>query len=229
MRQIFSIRFFAAIAAVVGLFLVVVLVVRGDDQITVAPPVTAPPTREVDYVDWIYSSTEPDFEVRNGRAAADTELVIDGSRRLFIKRGTLGEHYCPQWGEVIGCAFVVDLLGEAVVWFAIVPMGPNRTVPLPAIDVLDEGVATLVNGWQFPYKPILDRLCGDADFSSYRELRETLGDDFTSVYSIDEQRLVAVQCSVRVDYAPPPATSVPESSVPSSSTTPETTAPASAP
>jgi hypothetical protein len=229
MRQIFSIRFFAAVGAVVGLFLIVMLVVRGDDEIAVAPPPAAPPTREVDYVDWVYSSTEPDFQVRNGRAAADTQLVIDASRRLDIKRGTLGEQHCPRWGEVVECAFLADLLGEGVVWFAIVPIGPNRTVPLPAIDTLDEGVATLVNGWQVPYQPILDRLCGDDEYSSYSELRETLGDNFTSVYSIDEQRLVAVQCDRRVAYAPPPATSVPESSVPSTSTAPASRAQASAP
>jgi hypothetical protein len=220
MRQIFSIRFFAAVGAVVGLFLILMLVVRGGDEITVAPPVTAPPTREVDFVDWIYSSTAPDFEVRNGRAAADTQLVIDVNRRLDIKRGTLGEQHCPRWGEVVGCAFVADLLGEGVVWFAIVPMGPNRTVPLPAIDTLDEGIATLVNGWQMAYAPILDRLCGDDDYNSYRELRETLGDNFTSVYSIDEQRIVAVQCDQRVAYAPPSATSVPEASVSSTSAAP---------
>jgi hypothetical protein len=231
MRQIFSIRFFAAVGAVAGLFLVVLLVQRGDDEITVAPPVVAPSTREIDYVDWVYTSTAPDFEVRNGRAAADTQLVIDDSRQLAIKRGTLGEQHCPRWGEVVGCAFLADLLGEAVVWFAIVPMGPNRTVPLPAIDTLEDGVATLVNGWQMPYAPILDRLCGDDDYSSYRELRDTLGDNFTSVYSIDEQRLVAVQCNARVAYAPPPATSVPESSpsMPSISSTPESPSAATAP
>src|SRR5690606_35378001 len=143
------------------------LVLRDDDPIAVGPATTEPPDREVDFVDWIYDSTEPDFAVRDGRASIDTELVIDGSRRLAITRGTLGEHHCPRWGEIIGCAFLADLLGEAVVWFAIVPMGPNRTVPLPAIDTLENGIATLVNGWQVPYAPILDRQCPDADYGSY--------------------------------------------------------------
>lgn len=217
MRQIFSIRFFAAVGAVIGLFALLVLILGGDEPVAVAPVATAPPKREVDFVDWIYDSTEPDFDVRDGQATMDTQLVIDASRRLSITRGTPGEHHCPRWGEIIGCAFLADLLGEAVVWFAIVPMGPNRTVPLPAIDTLEDGVATLVNGWQVAYAPILDRQCPDADYGSYRELREDLGDNFTSVFSIDEQRLVAVQCNRRVAYAPP-ATTVPPASAPPSTT-----------
>ena len=219
MRQIFSIRFFAAIGAVVGLFLFLYLVLGDDDPVVVVEvPDTAPPLREIDFVDWIYESTAPGFAVVDGLASVDTDFVIDGSRRLTIKAGTPGEQHCPEFGQIVRCAFVADLLGEGVVWFAVVPMNADRTVDLPAIDTLEEGVATLVNGWQFPYAPILDRNCGDAEFASYRELRDTLGDDFTAVYSIDEQRLVAVECTGRVAYAPSvPVTSDVPSTSPSTS------------
>lgn len=223
MRQIFSVRFFAAVGAVAGLFLVLMLVLRDDDPVVPdVAPVTTPAPREIDFADWIYESTTPDFAVVAGRAAADTEFVIDGSRQLSIKRGTLGEQHCPDFGQVVACAFLADLLGEGVVWFAIVPINANRTIDLPAIDTLEQGVATLVNGWQMPYAPILDRICPDDDFASYRELRDALGDDFVAVYSIDEQRLIAVECRQRVAYAPSvpvatsPATSVPSTSLPTS-------------
>lgn len=222
MRQIFSVRFFAAVGAVIGLFVVLLLALRGGDEVVpAAPTTTVPAPREIDFVDWIYESTNPDFTVADGRATADTQLVIDGSRRLDIKAGTLAEQHCPQFGEIVRCAFLADLVGEGVVWVAVVPMNPNRTVDLPAIDTLDEGVATLVNGWQLPYAPILDRICGDFDFASYRELRVALGDDFTAVYSIDQQRLVAVECGQRVPYAP--SVPVPTTS-PSSSSSPSTSA-----
>ena len=107
---------------------------------------------------------------------------------------------------------VADLIGEAVVWFALVPMGDGRTVDLPAIDVLDDGLAHLVNGWAVPYAPILDRRCeqgDDVEFASYREFREVLGDDFTSVYDLDARRLEAVVCRERVPYAPEPANADP--------------------
>ena len=83
---------------------------------------------------------------------------------------------------------------------------------LPAIDTLADGLATLVNGWQVRFAPVLDRRCSGEDFTSYREL---LGDDFTSVFGIDERRLIAVECRTRVDYAPvPAAVDEPEASVP---------------
>jgi len=210
MRQIFSIRFFAAVGAVVGLFAVLWAVFQTGDVIEGGGPSTAAPTEHaIDLVDQIFSSTDESFHVTDdGTASGDTQLVIDGSRWLTIAAGTPGEQHCPAFGQMVQCAVVADLLGEAVVWFAIVPMNLDRTVELPAIDTLDEGIATLVNGWQLPYAPILDRRCGDADFGSYRELRNTLGDDFTSVYTIAERRLTAVVCGRRVAYAPA-ATSVP--------------------
>ena len=52
---------------------------------------------------------------------------------------------------------------------------------------------------------MLDRRCPDEEFNSYRDFREQLGDDFTSVYGIDDRRLIAVQCRTRVAYAPEPA------------------------
>ena len=58
-----------------------------------------------------------------------------------------------------------------------------------------------MNGWQLPFAPVLDRRCPD-EFTSYSEFRDVLGDDFTSVYGIDDRRLVAVECNVRVEYAP---------------------------
>ena len=101
-------------------------------------------------------------------------------------------------------------------WFALVPMRPDRTVELPAIDTLDDGVATLVNGWQFDYAPILDRRCPNDEFTSYRELRDTLGDEFVSIYGVGSRRLVAVACGRRVPYAPAasegPAESLPVAS-----------------
>jgi len=76
-----------------------------------------------------------------------------------------------------------------------------------AIDALDAGRATLVNGWQLRYAPVLDRRCGDPndeeEFDSYRELRDELGDDFVSVFDIPTQRLTAVVCRQRVPYVPP--------------------------
>lgn len=204
MRQIFSVRFFAAVGGVVGLFflLTTIFATRGAIEGAAEGPVPIE-IHKIDFVDQVFSSRNEAFEVNTDAVAAnDTELIIDGSRSLRIVAGTPGEMLCPRFPEVGACAVVADLLGEAVVWFALVPIGNSRTVDLPAIDTLDDGLATLVNGWQVRFAPVLDRRCPDEQFTSYREFREALGDDFITVFSIDDRRLTAVECRQRVEYAP---------------------------
>lgn len=204
MREIFSVRFFAAVGAVVGLFFLLTTifatqeVIDGDDA-----GAGGPPLHRIDFVEHIAAVSNPDFSLTvDGLAANDAVLFIDESRSVQIVADTPGENHCPRFPAPGACAIAADLLGEGVVWFAIVPAGQNRTVDLPAIDTLDDGIATLVNGWQMPFAPVLDRRCPDDEFGSYRELRNVLGDDFTSIYGVEDQRLVAVRCNERVPFAP---------------------------
>lgn len=210
MRQIFSVRFFAAVGAVVGLFFLLTTIFATREVIDDDGGEPALPLRDVDFVEQVFSATNPDFRLDDGLAANDTELVIDGQRRLRVVAGTPGETYCDVHQAPGSCAVVADLLGEGVVWFALIPNGAGTTIELPAIDVLDDGRATLVNGWRLPFAPVLDRRCrdernDDVEFSSYREFRDVMGDDFTSIYDTVERRLVAVECRTRVPYAPEPA------------------------
>ena len=208
-----------AVGAVVGLFFLLTTIFAARDVIEGSddPDASAPEPHRIDFVDRVFSSRNAEFRLDDdGLAANDTDLIIDGSRSLRVVAGTPGEQRCPEFGELGVCAVVADLLGEAVVWFALVPMGPGDTVEFPAIDVLDDGRARLVNGWELPYAPVLDRRCRDAagdevEFDSYREFREVLGDDFTSIYSITSRRLEAVVCGERVAYAPAVTTTVPSS------------------
>ena len=227
MREIFSVRFFAAVGGVVGLFFLLTTifatreVIDGSDGGPAAIEL-----HRIDFVDQVFSSRNESFSLTvDGVAADDTELIIDGSRSLYIVADTPGEMLCPAFPAVGECAVVADLLGEAVVWFALVPAGNARTVDLPAIDTLEDGIATLVNGWQVPFAPVLDRRC-DREFASYREFRDLLGDDFISVFGIDDRELIAVECDVRVDYAPDitaPPTTAPTATAPTATVPPPPT------
>ena len=65
--------------------------------------------------------------------------------------GTPGEVTCADLDKP--CALLAETLGDTIMWFALVPMGPNFQFELPAIESLDGGYAHLVNGWQVPLRP----------------------------------------------------------------------------
>lgn len=214
MRSIFSLRFVAAVAAVVGLFFALTIVLGPSlsqskaATVNPSPSAAAVTERRIDFVDQVHMIDSREFEVVAGAANIDAEFVIDGSRSMFVKAGTVGENYCEDLHVTDACAVVADLLGEAVVWFAMVPMGPAGSVELPAIDVLQDGLAHLVNGWAISYARVLDRRCvNDNDpntadeFDSYRQFREDLGADFISIYSVEAQKITAVQCRTVVPWA----------------------------
>lgn len=214
MRTIFSIRFLAAVGALLGLF-AVVLVIADDstaDEATAVPATTialedASHIRHIDFIETIAATSSRAFEVVNGVATSSVDLDIDPSRTLRIVEGTPGEQHCGAWRLTAACAVVADLLGESVVWFALVPADGSRSVELPAIDELVDGRAILVNGWSVDYAPILDRRCSDDgdpstldEFASYREFREVLDDDFVANFDLDERRLASVTCRERVAW-----------------------------
>lgn len=215
MREIFSVRFFIAIGAVAGLlFLLFTFFVARDvvDQAISDNGADAAvyQPRAIDLVDVVANTDNPGFTINDdGEAASSAQFTLDPSRKVTIVAGTPGEDDCGRIAEPGACAIVADLLGEGVVWFALVPMGNERSVPLPAIDTLDNGVATLVNGWQLPHAAALDRRCGENElFESYRQWKQILGDNFTTIYDIDQRELSAVVCREVVPYGPRPETGV---------------------
>ena len=203
MRQIFSLRFFLAVGVIVGLFLLLTtifqtrdLINSDDESVTVSQEL-----HRIDLVGQVLSSTNASFGFdSDGLATVDTSFALDPSRALRVVTGTPGENLCPGFPGPGACAVVADLLGEGVVWLALVPMGTNNTVDLPAIDTLEGGVATLVNGWLLPFASTLDRRCPD-EFASYREFRDVFGDNFTAIYDIEQGQLSAVKCRTRVPYS----------------------------
>ncbi len=215
MRQIFSVRFFAAVGAVAGLLFLLSTVFAAKQVIEDDAAGAGPPLHSIDFVDRIESSSVAavGFDA-DGNATGDAVFTIDASRQVVVRAGTPGEDDCRRLAEPGACAVVADLLGEGVVWFALVPMGDDPTsVPMPAVDTLDGGTATLVNGWQLPHAPAFDRRCGVGEnaerFESYRQFKQLFGEEFTTIYDLTDRRLIAVVCRQVVPYAPPPATTQP--------------------
>jgi hypothetical protein len=194
MRQIFTVRFFAAVGALLGLLVVLTTVFRDGDSVAQFVE-REPMVRRIDLVALVHSTTPVDFVIDDdGLTTGTIELVLDQERTMRIVPGTLGEVNCAALGEVAKCAVVADLLGDAVVWFAIVPLASSQTVALPAIVSLDDGYATLTNGWQLPYAQVLERLCAQ-NFESFNQFREELGERFTSIYRLSAGEITDVVCT----------------------------------
>jgi hypothetical protein len=194
MRQIFTVRFFAAVGAVLGLVVLLSVLFREDGPVADVAE-RQPMERTIDLVALVFSSTSVDFAIGDdGITTGSLDLLLDQERTVRIVPGTSGENNCAALDEIAKCAVLTDLLGDAVVWFAIVPLASSRTLALPAIVSLDDDFATLANGWRLPYAPILERQCA-RDFGSFTEFREELGTDFTSIYSLVEGEITDVVCT----------------------------------
>jgi hypothetical protein len=196
MREIFSLRFFAAIGAVIASFLIASAVVGGGTEVVSEEEVTAQLIRRIDLVERVerFQDDGASFAVHDGVAVNGTVLVLDERRSARIVPGTPGEDRCPIGRRIGACALIADLLGEAVVWFRLEPVAPGGVVDFGPIVSLDDDVATLADGLQLPYAPVLARRC-DTEFESFSAFRRELGESFVSRYTLAERRLTDVICT----------------------------------
>jgi hypothetical protein len=195
-RQFFSPRFWLTLVALGGLVLVLVTVFHNSAAPGIAPVAAqAPPERRIDLVSWIYQATPaPGFAVVDGVATTDLALQLDGTRTMVIKAGTPGEIDCPQFAVPAQCTVGVDLLGDAVLWFSVLPGAPGPTVQLPAVtQMLDGGWVQLANDWIVRRAPVVERSCPE-DTSSLPDFIDTYGKAAASTFNFETQKIVKVTC-----------------------------------
>jgi len=196
MRQFFTLGFWMSLLALAGLTLGLVALTRDDEPEVAEITDTGPEAREIDLIGMVFlAQADPGFAIVDGRTEGNIQIRVDGFRFMNIMSGTPGENRCGALDELAGCAVVADLLGEAVLWFSIVPLSPRNLVDLPGPATLRAGARLqLQNGWLVDRATIVDRECPE-DTSSLTEFVERFGEEATTVYSLDEQRVIRVQCS----------------------------------
>ncbi len=144
------------------------------------------------------------------------------NRVARIVPGTPGEVTCANFDDPNRCVIVADVLGDAVVWFALMPRGPRDTVELPPIVDLQDGYAQFVNGWEVLYAPVIERdaeTCGD-DVVSFSDFLRRFGPGSTTVVDLETRQVTAVICGE--EFVEPPTTVVYEGSLDGSIVTPST-------
>lgn len=193
MRQFFTPRFWLSLLALGALALVVAGLDRAGGPADVVAQQQA--ERQIDLLHWVYLATPADgFAVRNGVTTADLALQLDGTRTMVVKKGTPGEIDCDDVERPGTCTVAADLLGDGVLWFALVDGVPDASIELPAVmQLLGGGKVRLANDWVVAHAPRVVRTC-PADTSSLTDFINTFGDAATSTFDFESQRVVEVTC-----------------------------------
>jgi hypothetical protein len=194
-RQLFNWRFVAALAALAGLALVTRAVLLGGDELAaVVDP--DPVERRIDLIEPIFAmDLSEGFAVgRDGTTTGTLDVILPGPRFARIAPGTLGEITCETLEEINTCALFADMLGDAVVWFAILPQAPRATVEVPPVVELDEGDAILENGWRIPYARVIERQCEGEEIPNFSDFLRRFAPDSVTVVDLGARQVTAVRC-----------------------------------
>lgn len=195
MRQLFSWRFVATLAALGALALLARALLVSDDAIeAVIDP--EPIERRIDVFEPIVSAEQStDFSILpTGATTGYLDLTLTGERVVGIFPGTLGEIDCAGLDQDNQCVLLADTLGDAVVWFAVLPAARRGTVELPPIIDLDEGEAVFENGWRVPYAPVIERDCEGEDILTFSDFLRRFGPDSVTIFDLESRQVVAVRC-----------------------------------
>lgn len=166
--------------------------------------------RKVDLVASVDSfEADPDWSMVGTRTTGgQARLRLDDLRTVVIHEGTLVDDHttvpvCGDLSTPNRCVLLADMLGDAVVWFALVPADPRsgrEFLTLPGlIDMRangDEGI--LRNGWVLNLTTGVRRQCEGVDTRSLRDFINRFPDtgSFT-VVSLTNDEVVAVRCADR--------------------------------
>lgn len=224
-------RFWMSLLAVLALFGIVYVVTRGEpDSDSVIAADDGPVERHVDFVSQVYSITgDAGFAMVRGKSNGELQLIIDGSRTMVVQPDTPGEISCPDLSGIGTCVVVADLLGDAVLWFALVPHEQTSTVTMPGIAKLDDqNVVELTNGWVVRRAASVSIDCTE-DVSSLTEFVRRFGTSSTTTFSLDDQQIVKTTCTqapqstttTTVPAAPPTENVIPGETLPPDETVPD--------
>lgn len=196
MRQFLSWRWWATIAALLGSFLVLILVLGRPGGDGLADQVVPDP-RRVDLVTRAERvNADVGWQVRDGVTRGTAKVKVADGTTYLIAAGTVGIEDCVGIEDRDGCVLLADTLGRAIVWFALLDAPDQGSeLQLPPMETLLDGVtyARLTNGWELPLLSIVERRC-KTDTLNLQNFVDTFGDRAWSILDVDAGEISAVQC-----------------------------------
>jgi hypothetical protein len=197
MRQFVSFRFWLSVAALLGLTygLWYVLVRRDPSVAVIGRPTHAAATEHrIDLLLPVYGiQAEPGFAMVGGVASGEMRLALDATRTMVVKAGTPGEITCAKLAEINQCVVAADLLGDAVVWFSLIPNPQRASLLLPGIsEVRKNNLVLLANDWEVARNEVVERNCDAASLDDF--VHQFGGSRSTATFSFEQQQIVKVTC-----------------------------------
>ncbi len=201
MRQLLSWRTWAAIGVLLVLITAVQLATGRGPRGTTGDSPTQPTQRKVETVASVMAVDSSEaFAVVEGVTVGSAVLSLDDGRTVTIARDTPGEIDCADRTTPAACVLLADMLGEGVVWYALLNSdGPAvRTLALPTlVDMADGGdTGILDNGWYVPLADGVIRTCaGEPRSPTLRAFIESFSDGgIRTVLDLDRDEVVEVIC-----------------------------------
>lgn len=142
---------------------------------------------------------ESDWTVVQGTSRSTARFALDDARTVLIADGTPGEISCTDFTTPNACVLIAELLGDAVVWFALIP-GNNETLLTrlalpPIVDMLNGGdFAVLNNGWVLPLATPTKRSCS-APTVSLREFINKFASNMSVSLNLSADHIDVVACT----------------------------------
>ncbi len=190
--------------ALAGLVIACIAVVTRGGSAVIAPKVNQ---RKVDLVASVNRINVDSQWSESGATTSggSIRLALDDLRELVIPEGTMVGNYslipaCTDFITPHACVLLADMLGDAVVWFALVPADKTlgqEFLTLPGLVDMqangNEGI--LKNNWVVQLATPVKRECGDIDTSSLRDfITRFPADASTATVNLTTDNVVAVSC-----------------------------------
>jgi hypothetical protein len=172
------------------------VLVRKDDSVAVIgqPSRAANDVHRINLVQPVFSITaDPEFAMVDGVASADMHLALDATRTMVVRAGTPGQISCSRLAEINQCVVAADLLGDAVVWFSLIPNPQRANLLLPGVtEVRTDNWVLLANGWEVARNEVVERNCDAQGLDDF--VRQYGGSLSTSTFSFEQQEIIKVTC-----------------------------------
>jgi hypothetical protein len=197
MRNFLSARFAAAlgIPIVVAFLIYAVLMNSGSSSQSA--------NKVVHFVNYTASvntvQADSDWTVVQGTTRSTARLALDDARTVYIADGTPGEITCTDFSSPNACVLIAELLGDAVVWFALAPATSEtlltRVALPPVVDMLNGGdFAVLSNGWVVPLATPTKRTCSTPTVS-LREFINKFASNMNVSLNLSTDHIDVVTCT----------------------------------